>query len=271
MEPSDPLVVLVTGASSGIGKACATRLAALGHRVYGASRSAPEPEAPFRALSMDVTDDRSVAEGVRGVIEKEGRLDAVVNGAGVGLAGAIEDTDIDEAKGQFETNFFGAFRVCRAALPLMRERRRGTIVNISSIAGLIAIPFQSVYSASKFALEGFTEALRIEVSEFGIRVALVEPGDFRTNFTRNRVRARKSSLNPAYREALERALAMMERDEMNGPDPERVAGLVARLIGKRSFRLRNLVGRVDQRMAVWLKRILPGGLFERILRKNYGC
>ena len=170
-------MVLVTGASSGIGLACADLLARRGFRVYGASRTATEPERAFPSLRMDVDDDVSVAEGVARVLEREGRIDAAVNCAGFGIAGA---------KRQFETNFFGVLRVCRAVLPAMRERRAGTIVNVSSIAGLVPLPFQGFYSASKFALEGMSEALRMEVRPFGIRVVLVEPGDCRTHFTANR-------------------------------------------------------------------------------------
>src|SRR5580700_9890414 len=154
MAASQKRVVLVTGASSGIGRACAELLAARGYRVDGASRR-PVSRALVEPVSMDVRDDASVRDAVEGVMAREGRIDIVVNNAGIAIAGAVEDTSIEEAIEQFDVNFFGVLRVCRAVLPHMRERRSGYIVNIGSIGGLVAIPFQGLYSASKFALKGF--------------------------------------------------------------------------------------------------------------------
>ncbi|MCZ6690613.1 MAG: SDR family oxidoreductase [Planctomycetota bacterium] len=264
-----PAVVLVTGASSGIGKACAEHLSQLGHRVYGTSRNREVRVSGYEMLRMDVTQERSVSGGIDRILEIEGKLDALVNSSGISMAGAVEDTSIEEAKLQFETNFFGTVRVCKAALPTMRQRQAGTIVNISSVAGIIALPFQALYSASKFALEGFSEALRIEVAPFGIRVVLVQPGDFSTNLTANRVRARASRSNPAYRERFERTLEIMERAEREGPDPACVAILVGKLIRRQAPSLRNPVGMFSQRMAVAAKRVLPAGCFEWLLRKKY--
>jgi NAD(P)-dependent dehydrogenase (short-subunit alcohol dehydrogenase family) len=189
--------VLITGASSGIGKACAEYLFMRRCRVYGTSRRTPHveprstpPEAVplFQTIPLDITSDESVEKAVSLVLESEGRIDAVVNNAGFGLAGAVESTSIAEAREQFETNFFGTMRVCRAVLPAMRRQGHGHILNVSSVAGQIGIPFQGIYSATKFAVEGLTEALRLEVAPFGIRVVLIEPGDFHTGFTANRRR-----------------------------------------------------------------------------------
>jgi NAD(P)-dependent dehydrogenase (short-subunit alcohol dehydrogenase family) len=200
-----PPVVLVTGASSGIGKACAERLFARGCRVYGTSRQAPRALAEarmsdlapmLRMIPLDVTSDASVDAAVGVVVACEGRIDAVVNNAGFGVAGAAELTTIEEAREQFETNFFGTVRVCRAVLPVMRQQGSGRILNVSSIAGRIGIPFQAFYSASKFAIEGFSEALRMEVAPFGVKVVLIEPGDFRTGFTAARRLARGASGQP---------------------------------------------------------------------------
>jgi NAD(P)-dependent dehydrogenase (short-subunit alcohol dehydrogenase family) len=200
-----PPVVLVTGASSGIGKACAERLFARGCRVYGTSRQAPRALAQVRTsdlapmlrmIPLDVTSDASVDAAVGVVVACEGRIDAVVNNAGFGVAGAAELTTIEEAREQFETNFFGTVRVCRAVLPVMRQQGSGRILNVSSIAGRIGIPFQAFYSASKFAIEGFSEALRMEVAPFGVKVVLIEPGDFRTGFTAARRLARGASGQP---------------------------------------------------------------------------
>jgi NAD(P)-dependent dehydrogenase (short-subunit alcohol dehydrogenase family) len=267
---SRPPVVLVTGASSGIGKACADFLFVRGCRVYGTSRQAPRavvrrstPDiAPaFQLIPLDVTSDESVAGAVGIVLACEGRIDAVVNNAGFGLAGAVESTSIEEAREQLETNFLGTMRVCRAVLPVMRQQGAGRILNVSSIAGLIGIPFQALYSASKFAVEGFTEALRMEVAPFGIRVVLIEPGDFRTGFTASRRMARGAGAE-AYAARQAKALAVMEHDETNGATPEAVGRLVHRIIRMRSPRARYSVGPVSEKFALALKRFAPARLFE---------
>ena len=253
-----PPVVLVTGASSGIGHACADRLTRHGYRVYAASRS--------NEFRLDVTQQSSVDSAIRTILAREGRLDIVVNNAGIAIAGPVECTPLEEAQRQFEVNFFGALRVIRAALPAMREQGSGYIVNIGSIGGLIAIPYQALYSASKFALEGLTESLRLEVRPFGIRCVLIEPGDHRTSITQNRTVAAAS---PAYADPFDRALARMSADEQNGPAPEAVARLVHRVITTRHPRLRYTTGPFPQRAAVWLKRLLPYAFLEYGLRKYY--
>ncbi len=269
--------MLVTGASSGIGKACAEYLFARRCRVYGTSRRTPRvevrptpPEAVplFQTIPLDVTSDTSVDHAVNLVLESEGRIDAVVNNAGFGLAGAVESTSIAEAREQFETNFFGTMRVCRAVLPAMRRQGRGHILNVSSIAGQIGIPFQAIYSATKFAVEGFTEALRLEAAPFGIRVVLIEPGDFRTGFTANRRRAEGAD-DPAYAERQASALHIMEHDEMQGATPEAVGRLVHRVIMMRFPAARYAVGPVTETIALALKRFAPSRLFEWGLAKYY--
>jgi NAD(P)-dependent dehydrogenase (short-subunit alcohol dehydrogenase family) len=219
---------------------------------------------------MDVTDTVSVKTGIEAILQTAGRLDVVVCNAGYGLAGAVEDSSVGEAKRQFETNFFGAWRVCRAVLPILRRQGGGTIVLMGSLAGLMGVPFQAAYSASKFALEGMAEALRMEVRPWGIRVVLIEPGDFCTGFTRNRVRARAAGHGSPYAAAFQRALAVMEADERNGPGPDEVAHLLARIIAHPSPRLRYTAGRRLQRSGALFKRILPGRLFEWIIMTTYG-
>jgi short-subunit dehydrogenase len=267
---ADSKVVLVTGASSGIGKACAEHLASLGHKVYGTSRKSQAAGNAVQMIPMDVTDDRSVEEGVARVVKEQGRLDALVNNAGYGIAGAVEETSVQEAQQQFDTNFFGMFRLTKAVLPRMRERRSGLIVNMGSIGGIISIPFQSFYCATKFAIEGFSEALRMEVRGFGIRVALLEPGDHRTNFTQARLRTKESQKEgSAYREAFDKALGVMEHDEQNGPSPDGIARRVAEILSDTSPALRHPLGMFLQRFAITLKGALPGGVFESIIRSTY--
>lgn len=292
-----PLVVLVTGASSGIGKACAEWLFARGCRVYGTSRQAPRALvearttdlAPtLRMIPLDVTSDGSVDAAVGVVLACEGRIDAVVNSAGFGIAGAAELTTVEEAREQFETNFFGTVRVCRAVLPVMRQQGSGRILNVSSIAGRIGVPFQAFYSASKFAIEGFTEALRMEVAPFGVKVVLIEPGDFRTGFTaarRHVGRVFRPGDAPAgvaapkgdglrtdgspYEERQARALAVMEHDEKHGATPEAVARLVHRIITSRSPGVRYAVGPFFEKLTLVLQRLLPSRLFAWGIAKYY--
>ncbi len=261
-------VVLVTGASSGIGASCAAYLATRGYRVYGGSRGAVTTE-DVEALKLDVADDASVARAIGTILAREGRLDVLVNNAGFGIAGAIEDTSIDEARAQFEVNFFGVLRLCRAALPLMRRQKTGYIVNIGSIGGLIAIPFQGFYSASKFALEGLSESLRLEVRPFGIQVVLIEPGDHRTSFTQNRRATSGSAAGSVYRDRFERAVSRMALDEQGGPSPEGIARLLHKVLNNPRPRLRYAAGPAAQRAAVWIKRTMPYAVMEKIMQDYY--
>jgi NAD(P)-dependent dehydrogenase (short-subunit alcohol dehydrogenase family) len=273
MEKEIPRVVLVTGASSGIGLACATHLAGRGFRVYGTSRRAAAGSAALGdvvMLTADVTDNASVEQAVATVLDLEGRLDIVVNNAGMGIAGPVENTSTEQAKGQFEVNFFGAFRVCRAVLPAMRRQHSGYIVNIGSIGGLLAIPYQSMYSASKFALEGLSEALRMEVRPFGIRVVIIEPGDHKTALTENRQFSEIPGATDAYNPSFEAALLKTAHDEQSGPEPEQVARLLYRIVNQRHPRLRYTIGPAPQRAAVWLKRLLPYSISEYTMRAYYG-
>jgi NAD(P)-dependent dehydrogenase (short-subunit alcohol dehydrogenase family) len=265
-------VVLITGASSGIGQACAEYLARNGWRVFGTSRnvSAAPANLPFEIVTMDVENEDSVRTCVDGVLAKAGRLDAVVNNAGISIMGAVEDTSIEEAKAQLETNFFGVLRVCRATLPILRRQGGGHVVNISSLAGIIGLPFSGLYSASKFALEGVSESLRMECRGFGIRVVLVEPGDFRTQITARRRTVQGAETNDAYREAFARCKQKQDQDEANAPSPEAVARLVARILADPHPRTRYSVGMFGQRIVVPLKRFLPQRLFEWAARQAFG-
>ena len=270
-------VVLITGASSGFGEACARHLAAGNYRVYGTSRRASfNPTGPpssqgngYQMIPMDVRDDASVQQGVDFVINETGRIDVVVCNAGYGIAGAVEDTSVDEARRQFDTNLFGVWRTCRATIPHLRRQGGGHLVIVSSLAGLMGIPFQAAYSASKFALEGMAEALRMEVKPWGIHVALIEPGDFHTRFTQNRVKTVAADHNSAYATIFPRALAVMERDERRGPPPDRMARLLERIIRHPSPRLRYTTGTLAQRSGALLKRLLPGWLFEWLMMSTY--
>lgn len=263
-------VVMVSGASAGIGRACADRLAKAGWAVTGGSRRGTASPG-WSGMVMDVDDQASVTEGMRRVITEHGRVDAVVACAGWGLAGAVEDTSIEEGKAQFETNLWGALRVVQAALPTMRSQRHGRIVLVSSVAGEIGIPFQAFYSASKFALEGLGEAMAYEVAPFGIHVTLVQPGNVRTQFTEHRrMAANFSSGNGPYSGALQWALRIMERDEANGAHPDKVAALIQKVLEARRPPRRVSVGKAGERLGLVAKRLLPHRAFEAAAKSSLG-
>ncbi|MEI7662928.1 MAG: SDR family oxidoreductase, partial [Bacteroidota bacterium] len=262
-------VILITGASSGFGKSCAEYLSLKGYKVYGTSRKPASPGASWEMIQMDVNDDTSVARGVALVIAKEGRLDVVLNNAGYGIAGSVEDTSTEDMKAQFETNYFGMFRVCREVLPVMRKQKSGYIINVGSIAGSIGVPFQGAYSACKSAVQNLTEVLRMEVKPYGIKVSLIDPGDFKTGFTDSRVKTSQSVSNPEYAERFAKALQTMEHDERKGCDPLELARLVNKIISSKSPRLRYMVGPAMEIFAVHLRKFLPSGIFEGIIMSTY--
>jgi NAD(P)-dependent dehydrogenase (short-subunit alcohol dehydrogenase family) len=264
-------VILVTGASSGFGCAIAKALAAKSHRVFGTAR-APRAGAcaAFTTLALDVTQDESVAACIAAVIRAAGRIDAVINNAGVGIAGAIEDTTAAEAQSQFETNFFGTHRVCRAVLPHLRAQRAGVIINMSSLAGRVPLPFQGFYSASKFALEAYTEALRMEVRPFGISVSMIEPGDFATSFTANRRMTAASIPASPYYEPAARAIATMARDERANQDLSPVIGAVETILQCRRPALRYPRANAVQRTFNAVRPFLPQAVAEYLIRDAYG-
>jgi NAD(P)-dependent dehydrogenase (short-subunit alcohol dehydrogenase family) len=264
-------VVLITGASSGFGRAIAAELVSRGHRVHGTTRGTPAPAPPdgVSMLTLDVTSDASVAEGVARVVLEAGAIDVLVNNAGIGYAGAIEDTSLEEARSQFETNFFGMHRMCRAVLPLMRERCAGTIVNMSSLGGLVSVPFQAMYCASKFAVEAYTEALRMEVKPFRIRVAMIEPGDYATGFTANRRMTAASMTASPYAARCGSAVRRMAEDEGRNTDLGPVVRAAIAAIETDAPRLRHPVASALQRTLVALRPFLPQSVVEYLIMDTY--
>ena len=269
MQLSEAKVVLITGASSGIGQACVRLLSAKGHTVYGTSRK-PGAVPECRMLELDVTRDESVRRAVDTVLAESGRIDVVVNNAGFAMAGAVEDTSLEEAQRQFDTNFFGVLRVCKAVLPGMRARGSGLIIQVSSLGGMVGLPFQGLYSASKFALEGLTESLRQEVAPFGVQVTLLQPGDVRTPITDNRIQARQADPGSVYRKSFEAALAIIAKEERAGIPPETVAERVLELMGQRVPKVRSTVGHLSQRVLTATKAFMPSKTFEKLVMSYYG-
>jgi NAD(P)-dependent dehydrogenase (short-subunit alcohol dehydrogenase family) len=262
-------VVLVTGSSAGIGRAVADRLDEHGWTVVGASRRGTS-SGRWEGVVVDVDDERAVKDLVASVVERHGRLDAVVAAAGWGLAGAVEHTSLEEAKSQLETNFWGVVRVVQAALAPMREQGGGRIVIVGSLGGVIGLPFQGFYSASKFALEGLAEAMAYEVEPHGVSVTVVEPGNIATDFTASRRMTVASSVDDVYRNALDKAVSVMERDEKNGASAQSVAAVVEKVLGARRPARRVSVGKAGERVGLLAKRVMPYRLFYAAAKGSLG-
>lgn len=262
-------VILITGASSGFGKITAQTLAAQGHIVYGTSRKQTENKGNVTMLVADVTDNSSIHCVVEHIMKERGRIDVLINNAGMGIGGALELATDKEIALQMDTNFLGMVRVCRSVLPIMRRQRKGKIINISSIAGLIAVPYQGFYSASKFAIEGYSEALSLEVHPFGIKVCVVEPGDFNTGFTANRNISAATLNSSDYGQYFTDTLKIIEEAETNGCVPSKFATAVLKLVEKENPPFRTLTGPLSQVMFAKVKGWLPGKVIRYALRTFY--
>ncbi len=262
-------LAVVTGASAGIGRAVADRLDGDGWSVVGVSRRGTSP-GTWQSRVMDVDDDSSVADGMASIIAEHGRIDALVACAGWGLAGPVECTPMAEAKLQLETNFWGAVRAVQATLPSMRAQGSGRVVLISSIGGILGIPFQAFYSASKFALEGFGEALSYEVAPFGVHVTLVEPGNVRTEFTESRRQVAAPEGADPYSAASARAVEKMAEDEAAGVPAADVAAAVHRVLVASRPPRRVSVGKLGERVGIVGKRLLPYRVFEAAAKGSLG-
>ena len=264
-------VILVTGASSGLGLACANALFAKGHAVYGTSRNITRiKDSSFNAIELDVTDDASVNEAIKKIMEAEGRIDVLINNAGHGITGPLYSTPVEAAKKQFEVNFFGVVRVSSAVLPAMIERKQGLVINISSLAGLFGLPYQGLYSASKFAIEGYSESLRMELKNTGVKVTVVNPGDFKTDFTGNREKLPFTLNNFQLKKEFEAAVASMEKDENIGAHPDKLAAQICKIITRSNPAHNYLVGTIGQTIVPTLKSILPGSMFVKLMDDHYG-
>ena len=254
-------IVLITGGSSGIGLAAAGAFQQAGCRVYTLSRNMAKTPA-IEHLCADVTDETAVCTALKTVYSREGRVDILVNCAGFGISGAAEFTSAEDAERQLRVNFFGTVNACKTALPLMRAQGGGRIVNVSSVAAPVAIPFQAFYSASKAAINSYTCALANEVRPFGISVTAVQPGDICTGFTA----ARKKSVegDEVYGGRIARSVARMEHDEKNGMPPARVGQYLCKVALKRRVKPLYTVG-FSYRCVCLLCKILPCGVLNRIV------
>ena len=259
-------VAIVTGASGGIGEASARALHAAGYQVFGTSRRPPATRSPgIEYLACDVTSDESVQAAVGEVMSKAGRIDLLVNNAGVGLVAGAEESSVEQAKSLFDVNLFGVIRMTKAVLPTMRRQGAGRIVNISSVMGLIPAPFMALYAASKHALEGYSESLDHEIRGSGVRVVLVEPAYTRTSFEGNVYQADQQL--GVYQSARTNAEGVL-RDGMKSADtPELVAGAVVKASTEAKPHRRYAAGRAARQVSL-LRRFVPESAFDRSLRKQ---
>lgn len=262
-------VVLITGASSGIGKAIAEFLAAKEFRVYGTSRkSRRNTENGVNFLQLDVTNPENIKNTVAQVLEREGRIDYLINNAGKGIGGALEEIPETELKSIFETNYFGPINMIKAVLPNMRGNRSGMIINVTSIAGFMGLPYRSAYSATKGALGLTMESLRMELKEFNIKVTNVAPGDFATNIAAGRYHA--PVLNDSdYAKSYGKSLEMMNEHVDDGASPELMAEEVYKIMQQKDPKVHYKIGASMQKFSVFLKGILPGKVYEKLLLNHY--
>ncbi|MCX7547712.1 SDR family oxidoreductase [Xanthomarina sp. F1114] len=262
-------VVLITGGSSGIGKSVGEFLIQKGFIVYGTSRS-PEkyPESKFPIVGLDVTKNNTITEAIKAVLSKEGHIDVLINNAGVGITGPIEEIPEAEIKNNFETNLFGPINVIKAVLPSMRAHGSGLIINITSIAGYMGLPYRGIYSASKGAFELVTEAFRMELKDFNIKMTNVAPGDFATNIASGRYHAPILEGSP-YKTSYGNTLKLMDTHVDEGKDPLLMAKAIFKIINTPNPKVHYKIGEFMQKFSIVLKRILPDKTYEKLLLKHY--
>jgi NAD(P)-dependent dehydrogenase (short-subunit alcohol dehydrogenase family) len=261
-------VILITGASSGLGESMAPYLASKGNRVYGTSRNIGQQSKPFSAINMDVTDVQSIQAAVHQIMQQEGRIDVLINNAGLGIASPVESLDLDEARRVLDTNVLGVLRTAQAVLPIMRMQRSGLIINISSIGSEVGLPYRGLYSASKAAVDRLTEALRTELAPFGVQACIIQPGGVKTDINRNRIKVQLPDGDP-YKESFETTYRLIDESVDNGLAPEAFGKLVEQLISTRQVRRCYRLGKPVEKLSVILKRLLPSSTFENMLKKHY--
>ena len=264
----DPKVVLITGATSGIGKETALLLAAKGYLVYGTARNINDKNLPFRLLPMDVRNETSIKEAVQQILSEAGRIDILINNAGVGITGAVEELSAEQLHNVFATNLYGAIAVIQQVLPTMRTQKSGRIINIASIAGYMGLPFRGAYSASKGALLLMTEALRMEVKAFGIEVCTISPGDYATDIASRRYHTPVNESSP-YAEVYAKQLRLMNEHVDSGGDPKEMAEKILKVIQTKHPKVHYKQGSFLQKFSIVLKRLLPSKRYEQMLMKHY--
>lgn len=262
------MVILITGITSGFGRAMAAQLNSDGHKVYGTYRRDSDQIPGVTYIKADVRDSNAVNSVIDTVIQSEGRIDVFINNAGMGIGGPLEFTSIDDARLQMDVNFMGMVQFLNSVVPVMRKQKHGHIICISSIGGLMGLPYQGMYSASKFAIEGYCDALRLELRQFGIKVTVINPGDFFTGFTTARSKNLPAEALTAY-PGYAASMASIESDERSGLQPEYLARRISRIVRKRRPANRYIIATTVQKASVLLKALLPAKWYDRILASYY--
>lgn len=262
------MVILITGITSGFGRAIARQLSADGHKVYGTYRKDSDPLPGVTYIKADVRDRESLKNAVSRVMETEGRIDTLISNAGMGIGGPLEFTSIEDAQYQMDVNFMGMVRLLNLVVPIMRGQRHGHIICISSIGGLMGLPYQGMYSASKFAIEGYCESLRLELRRFNINVTVINPGDFSTGFTAQRGKVCSPEAIAAY-PGYSRSMESIEHDENTGLKPERLACRISRIVTRKHPRNRYIIATFIQKASVFIKKLLPPKWYDKILGSYY--
>lgn len=262
-------VVFITGASSGIGKAMAEFLVRKHYVVFGTSRNPSRiKDVSFPLIAMDVTDVESIKNAVAELFSKTDRVDVLVNNAGVGITGPIEETPEKEMKHAFDTNFFGPINLIKEMMPHFRKQQSGLIVNITSIAGYMGLPYRGIYSASKAAFEIAMEAMRMEIAPFNVKMTNVAPGDFATNIAAGRYHAPVIS-GSDYETNYKMSLALMNEHVDSGENPDKMGEVIYRIINTKHPKVHYKIGSALQQMSVILKRVLPDKMYERMLMNHF--
>jgi NAD(P)-dependent dehydrogenase (short-subunit alcohol dehydrogenase family) len=262
-----PKVILITGISSGFGKEISKELAKKGHIVYGSIRSKCDVDKGVKTVFIELTQTQSIVDAVQKIIGTEGRIDVLINNAGMHSGGPFEDTPDKIIRQQMETNYFGWINAMKCVIPHMRKQGGGKIINISSIGGLTGMPFQGVYSASKFAIEAASAAMRTELRPFNIKLVVVNPGDFKTRNVETRIVS--IAKNSPYKEQFEKTLRIFERDENGGKHPNKLAKIMCKIVDKKNPKQRYIIGAFLQKLAVYVKRFIPESAFNRIIARYY--
>lgn len=262
------MVILITGVSSGLGKEMAIRLAKDGHKVYGTVRRVVPPIEGVTYLYADVLDDGAIKHAFKKLMQEEGRIDVFINNAGIGIAGPLEFCSVPDVQRQMDVNFMGMVRWLSHVIPVMRKQGSGRIICISSIAGRMGLPFQGAYSASKFATTGYCEALRLELRSSGVRVILIEPGDFATSFVVNRSSVHSDAIAAAY-PSYDHSMDEVEQSEYHGLKPVYLAEKISEIVHKKNPSNRYVVATFTQAISVYIKRLLPERVFSWILYKYF--
>jgi len=271
-------VAVVTGSSTGIGLATSLALAKEGFSTYATMRNldrsaditskAAKEDLPLTVLQMNVDNDKSVNDTIEKIMNDKGRIDVVVNNAGYALVGAFEETSMRDGRAQMETNFFGTVRVIKAVLPIMRKQHRGTIVNVTSMGGRIAIPFDSFYHASKFALEGLSESLQYEIEPFGVKVVLIEPGAVKSDFWKN-LKLTDNIEDSPYRQVIQKLTESFEKMTQNAILPEQVARIILKTVISDNPDFRNIVGE-DAKSILEARSNNSDKEFQTFMKKQFG-